>query len=260
MQPEDSGHMSVVRRVALVTGAAQGLGLAIAERLAQEGVALVLGDRQHEQASEAARNLAALGVECVALPLDVSSEESVANTYRALLQHFGRLDILVNNAGISGMRAPLEEMPLSDWEMTLRINLTGTFLMSRGAVPIMKRQRWGRIVNISSQAARSRTGVGKCNYAASKAGMLGFARVLADEVGRSGITVNSVCPSRTVTPLTLANASGNREYFEQGAAQTALGRLAEPQDTAAAVAFLCSDEASFLTGAVIDVTGGAFMP
>ena len=252
--------MSGNGRVALVTGAAQGLGRAVAERLAKTGVSLVIGDVQQDVVAQAAREIAASGVQCVGLPLDVSSEQSVADIFKETERHFGRLDILVNNAGISGVRAPVEEMPLANWELTLKINLTGAFLMCRGAIPLMKRQKWGRIVNVSSQAARGRTGVGKAQYAAAKAGMNGFARVLADEVGRDGITVNSVCPSRTLTPLTLATAAGNEDYFAAGIAQTALGRLAVPEDTAAAVAFLCSDEASFITGAVIDVTGGAYMP
>lgn len=253
--------MSMPKRLALITGGAQGLGRAIAERLAQNGVSLVLADVQEDGVRAAAREVAdGFGVEAVGLSLDVSQEQSVLDLYAEIERRFGKLDILVNNAGVSGMRSALEDLPLADWERTLRINLTGAFLMARSAVPMMRRGQWGRIVNVSSQAARSRTGVGKCNYAASKAGMIGFARVLADEVGRDGITVNNVCPSRTMTPLTLATAAGDDEYFKAGIAQTALGRLAVPADTAAAVAFLCSEEASFLTGAVIDVTGGAFMP
>jgi 3-oxoacyl-[acyl-carrier protein] reductase len=246
-------------RVALVTGAAQGLGRAIAERLARDGVSIAIGDIQYQGACDAAREIGTLGVECTALHLDVSSEKSVAQAYQHTLLRFGRLDILVNSAGISGIRAPLEEMPLSDWELILRINLTGAFLMCKAGIPLMKQRKWGRIVNVASLAARSRTGVGKCHYAASKAGMVGFSRVLADEVGHEGITVNCVAPSRTLTALTLANAAGNKDYFEQGVKQTAVGRLAEPMDTAHAVAFLCSDQASFITGTVIDVNGGAFM-
>jgi 3-oxoacyl-[acyl-carrier protein] reductase len=247
-------------RVALITGGAGGLGRSIAERLARDGVALVLADRDCDAARDTARELVEAGAEVVGLALDVADEASVAQIYAEIEHRFGKLDILVNNAGISGVRTPLEEMPLSNWELTLRINLTGAFLMCRGAIPFMKRQEWGRVINVASQAARSRTGVGKANYAASKAGMVGFSRVLADEVGRDGITVNCVCPSRTLTPLTLATAGGDEAYFAQGVVQTAIGRLARPGDTAAAVAFLASEEAGFITGGIIDVTGGAFMP
>lgn len=252
--------MRIENRLALITGGAQGLGWAITERLGQDGASLVIADIQFDAAREAARRCEDAGVQAIAVPLDVSDDASVHEVYRDIENRFGKLDILVNNAGISGIRAPLEEMPLDDWERTLRINLTGAFLMCKGAVPLMKRQKWGRIVNVSSQSARTRTGVGKCNYAASKAGMIGFARVLADEVGRDGITVNSVCPSKTLTPLTLQNAAGDGNYFESAVSQSAVGRLAEPADTANAVAFLCTEEAGFLTGAVIDVTGGTFMP
>lgn len=248
------------RRVAFVTGAGRGLGLAIARRLAEEGMALVLGDIQEAAVRDQADAMASSGVETLALRLDVSDELSVRAAYEAVRERFGRLDILVNNAGVAGMRAPLEQLPLADWRRTIDVNLTGAFLMAREAVPLMRRGGWGRIVNISSQAARGRTGVGKAHYAASKAGMVGLSRVLADEVGRDGITVNCVAPSRTLTELTRATAAGDRTYFEQGISQTALGRLAEPEDTANAVAFLCSERAGCITGAIIDVTGGAFMP
>lgn len=252
--------MGTSGRVALVTGGANGLGRAIAERLAREGISVVIGDLQHAAADAAAQEISAQGAKSVAVQLDVASEDSVSKAYEQTERRFGKLDILVNNAGVGGNRVPVEQMSLSEWESTLRINLTGAFLMSRAALPLMKRQKWGRIVNISSLVARTRGGVGKSHYAASKSGMIGLSRVLADEVGRDGITVNCVAPSRTRTPLTLAIAANTKDYFENGAAQTALGRIAEPTDTANVVAFLCSDEASFLTGAVIDVNGGAFMP
>jgi NAD(P)-dependent dehydrogenase (short-subunit alcohol dehydrogenase family) len=247
-------------RSALVTGAAHGLGRAIAQRLARDGLTVVIADIKQEAAHSAAQEINESGGRAVALPLDVMDEQSVAQIYAEMRQRFGGLDILVNNAGISGARRAVEEMSLADWERTLRVNLTGTFLMSRGAIPLMKARQWGRIVNISSEASRGRTGVGKSHYAASKSGMNGFARVMADEVGRYGITVNSVAPSRTMTEMTLAVAINNKDYFEQGIARTALGRLAIPPDIANVVAFLCSDDASFLTGTVIDVSGGAFMP
>jgi NAD(P)-dependent dehydrogenase (short-subunit alcohol dehydrogenase family) len=254
--------MKQEERVALVTGGAGGIGRAVAERLAKNGISLVLADLNGQAAAAAASEVSSLGGPSVSYQLDVSDESSVANLYEQIERRFGRLDILVNNAGISGLRIPVEKMPLSTWEETLRVNLTGTFLMCRGGIPLMKKHKWGRIINISSHAARSRTGTGKAQYAAAKTGMNGFARVLAEEVGLDGITVNSVCPSRTMTPLTEATAAaaGNTEYFQQGAALTVLGRLAQPLDTAAAVAFFCSEEAGFITGAIIDVNGGAFMP
>ena len=253
------------RRVALVTGGAQGLGRAIAERLARDGVAVVLGDINAQGAAETAAELAANGAAAEGLALDVASENSVAAAYAAVDHRHGRLDILVNSAGVLGLdaegkRPPVEQMSLDLWRRALDVNLTGTFLACRGAIPLMKRGRWGRIVNLSSRAARMRTGVGNSNYAASKAGVIGLSRVLAGEVGRDGITVNCIAPSRVATAMTLALAGGNKDYFERNIAESAVGRLAEPRDVAETVGFLCSDAASFLTGIVIDVTGGSFMP
>ncbi|KVQ62997.1 hypothetical protein WT23_17580 [Burkholderia territorii] len=207
----------------------------------------------------AAEEIGAAGGNAMALALDVGDEAAVAGAYAEIDARFGRLDILVNNAGISGERAPLEDMTLTAFERTIRINLTSTFLMSRGAISLMRRHRWGSIVNMSSLTARGVPGRNRCNYTASKTGVIGFSRVLADEVGCDGITVNCVAPSRIVTALTIAMANGDREYFEQGAAQTVIGRLGDPSDVAHAVAWLCSDDARFVTGATLDVNGGNSM-
>jgi 3-oxoacyl-[acyl-carrier protein] reductase len=245
------------RRLAVVTGAAQGLGLAIAERLAHDGMTVVIADVQHDAACTAARHL---GAGAVALPLDVADERSVAELYAEVDRRFGRLDVLVNNAAVSGPRTPIESLPLADFERTVGINLTGTFLMCRRAIALMRLQGWGRIVNISSLSARTRNGVHSAHYAASKAGVIGLSRVLADEVGREGITVNCVAPSRIVTGMTRAIAGGDPAYFEQGAARTAVGRIGQPADVAHVVAWLCSEQAGFITGTVMDVNGGTFMP
>ena len=251
-------------RVALVTGGAQGLGRAVAERLSASGVAVVLGDVNLDVAARTARELSASGARATALALDVASEASVAEAFQRIDAEHGRLDMLVNSAGILGLddggkRPLVEAMSLDLWRRTLDVNLTGTFLACRGAVPLMKRNKWGRIVNVASRAARMRTGIGNSNYAASKAGLIGFSRVLAGEVGRDGITVNCIAPSRVATAMTLALA-GSKEFFERNIAETAVGRLAQPSDVAETVAFLCSDAASFLTGIIIDVTGGSYMP
>jgi 3-oxoacyl-[acyl-carrier protein] reductase len=150
-------------------------------------------------------------------------------------------------------------MRLETWERTLRVNLTGVFLMSRAAIALMRRNNWGRIVNISSRSARTNPGISNANYAASKAGALGMARILAAELGGSGITVNTVAPSRIVTGMTLA-AAADSAYFDNAVSQTPIGRLCEPSDVANAVSFYCSQSSSFLTGTVLDVTGGSFMP
>ncbi|MFT3978416.1 MAG: SDR family NAD(P)-dependent oxidoreductase [Sphingomonas bacterium] len=259
MENDRSAHNPPHKRTAFVTGGAHGLGEAIAERLAADGIAVAIADIDLAGAQRNAARLGARGAESLALHMDAGDPASIAQAIDATLRHFCGIDILVNCAGVSGMRAPLEDMTLEDWERVVRINLTGAFLACKAVIPQMKRRGWGRIVNVSSQAGRARTGGGKAQYAASKAGMIGFSRVLADEVGRDGITVNCIAPGRTMTSLTMANAAGNPDYFASGIAQTALGRLAVPRDSANAVAFLCSDQAGFLTGMVIDVNGGAFM-
>ncbi len=187
----------------------------------------------------------------------------MARAFAAVEQRCGRLDILVNNAGVPGLqdgeRVPIEATTLDTWERTLRINLTGTLMMCRGAVPLMRRTRFGRIVNVSSRAARMRSHhVGA--YAASKAAMIGLSQVLAGEVGPDDITVNCVAPSTIDTAMTQATSGGQAGYFERAADITAVGRLGAAEDVAEAVAFLCSDEAAFITGTVLDVNGGSFMP
>jgi NAD(P)-dependent dehydrogenase (short-subunit alcohol dehydrogenase family) len=251
-----------MKRTALITGAAQGLGRTIAQRLAADGVQIVIGDIDAEGAERAAHAMAQTGAVAVALALDVADEASVAKAYAEIEARLGRLDILVNNAGVPGLeqgrRVPIETTSLATWERTLRVNLTGTLLMCRGAVPIMKRGGFGRIVNISSRAARVR-GRHCGAYAASKAAMIGLSQVLAGEVGPAGITVNCVAPSTVLTAMTQATSGGQDDYFDRAAEITAVGRLGETADVAEAVAYFCSPEAAFVTGTVLDVNGGSYM-
>jgi NAD(P)-dependent dehydrogenase (short-subunit alcohol dehydrogenase family) len=255
--------MANTKKIAAVTGGAQGLGRAIAERLGQSGIAVVLGDINLDMAKKTAEEMKGTGIDATALQLNVVDEKSVAGFYAEIDKRFGRLEILVNNAGVLGLdqgkRPLVEEMSLELWRQTIDVNLTGVFLASRGAIPLMKRGKWGRIVSISSRAARMKTGMGNSNYAASKAGVIGFSRVMAGELGRDGITVNCIAPSRIPTAMTLASPT-SKEAFERNIAETAVGRLATPQDVASTINYLCTDDASFLTGLVIDVTGGSFMP
>ena len=247
------------QRLALVTGAAQGLGRAIAERLARDGCSLVIADIQPADAKLAADEMLAAGREAFPLALDVGDEAAVTRAYAEIESRHGRLDILVNNAGISGERAPVESISLEGWEKVIRTNLTSTFLMSRGAIPLMRRHGWGRIVNLSSLTARGQPGVTRSGYASSKHGIIGLSRVLADELGRDGITVNCVAPSRIKTALTIAMSAGNEQYWQRGAAGSVLGRLGAPDEIADGVAWLCSERASFITGIVLDINGGTAM-
>ena len=247
------------RRLALVTGAAHGIGHAVAGRLAADGHQVLIADIQAEAAERAAAALGAAGHAATHFVLDVGDETAALELFGHIERRFGRLDILVNNAGVTGERAPVESTTLQGWQRTLRTNLTSAFLMSRGAIPLMKRGRWGRIVNLSSLSARGQPGVQRCGYVATKAGLIGFSRVLADEVGRDGITVNCVAPSRIRTPFTIAVSGDRPEYWQSGIDGSVLKRLGTPQDVAGTVSWLCSDRASFITGCVLDVNGGTMM-
>ena len=250
--------------VALVTGSSKGLGLAIARALAAGGHTVVVTGTRLAHAVQAAEQLAGEGFSRVLpLALDVSDEASVSAVMGEIDRRFGRLDVLVNNAGIAprvnGRKSRVVDTTLEDWRRTLETNLTGTFLVTRAVIPLMRRRHWGRIINIVSRAGRTRSGLASAHYAASKAGVIGFSRILADEVGSDGITVNCVSPTRIATPMsgTVADPGAiDREFI----AETPLGRIGSPEDVSGVVWFLTSPAAAFMTGAILDVTGGQFMP
>jgi 3-oxoacyl-[acyl-carrier protein] reductase len=242
-------------RVALVVGGAGGIGTAIAAKLKDLNIRVVIGDLDSADATRAGGELA-IGV-------DVTNETSVRDLFATIDRICGRVDMLVNCAGISprinGLRPSVEETPLDVFNHTMAVNLTGTFLTCRSAVPMMRKYGWGRIVNIASLAGRTTGEATSCYYAASKSAVLGFSRILAAEVGRYGITVNCVAPSRVNTAMarTLANTeSVDKRYIDK----TPMGRLGRPEDVSTAVSFFLSEESGFVTGAILDVTGGYFMP
>jgi 3-oxoacyl-[acyl-carrier protein] reductase len=246
-------------RVALVTGAARGIGLGIAERLAQDGAHVVLSDVLPE-VHEAAERLRKAGLLADAEVGSVADEAWARSVVQGIEARHSRLDILVNNAGISpkrdGKKYPVQDTPLAQWNEVLAVNLTGAFLLCREAVPGMTNRGWGRIIMISSQAARTRADIAGSAYAAAKAGMIALSRVLASEVGKAGVTVNCIAPGRIESPMqAVAGEEATREYVNR----IPVGRIGKPADIAATVAFLASDEASFITGATIDVNGGYFM-
>lgn len=250
-------------RIALITGSGRGIGRATAETLGKQGATLVIADIDAALAERTAGEFRKDGLAASALEVDISSEASVTAAYKEVDRLYGRLDVLVNNAAVLGLqdgeRVLIEHMTLATWEQALRVNLTGTFLMCRGALPLMRRNHYGRIVNISSRAARMNVRLPIANYAASKSGLLGFSRMLAFEVGGDGITVNCVAPGRITTDMTIS-ANGGGEYVTKMAAETVVGRIGVPADIANAVAFLSSEQASFITGIVVDVMGGQHMP
>ena len=261
---KDTNAQSSDPKVALVTGATTGLGYDIAKRLSRDGFFIVATATTEANCKKIIESFHEEGLTQIrALALNVTQEESVINVMAKIDQEFGRLDVLINNAGVAlrvnGKKSLVVDTPLKDWQQTIDINLTGTFLVSKHAIRLMQRHKWGRIINMSSRAGRTRTILAGAHYAASKAGIIGFTRILADELAPHGITVNAVAPTRISTPMA-KTVSNPAEMDARFIAETPVGRLGLPRDVSAVVGFLVSDEADFLTGITIDICGGQFMP
>jgi 3-oxoacyl-[acyl-carrier protein] reductase len=245
---------SLKDKIALVTGASQGIGRATALALAEAGAKVALASRNEQQLGKIAEEIMSAGGEALVVPMDVGDAAQVKDRFQQLLAKFGRLDILVNNAAVT--RDTLElRMKLEDWEAVLRTNLTGAHLCTQQALGAMLRQRWGRIVNVSSVVAQTGN-AGQANYVASKAGLIGLTRAIAVEVASRNITVNAVAPGFIATPMTDPLPDALKEKMKS---LIPLGRFGEDRDVATAIVFLASDEAGYITGQVLGINGGMYM-
>src|SRR5271169_4109723 len=246
--------MTLSGRVAFVTGASQGIGRGCALKLAASGATVAVAARNLEKLAELVQQIDATGGKAFAFPLDVADEEQVKATFKTALGQLGKIDILINNAGITRDQLVMR-MKRADWDSVLNTSLTSAYLCIQQVIGSMLKQRWGRIINITSVFGQMGQ-AGQANYSASKAGLIGLTMAIAREVGSRNITCNAVAPGFIETAMTSALG----EDFKQTAVKNIpLGRVGTPDDVASAVAFLASDEASYITGHVLSVNGGMLM-
>jgi 3-oxoacyl-[acyl-carrier protein] reductase len=239
--------------VAIVTGAARGLGRAAAERLYERGASVAVNVRDSARAETVA---ASLGERAFAVAGDIAADGVAEDIVRRTLDRFGRIDILVNNAAVAHSTR-LSDLSASEWRETIEVNLTAPFLLTRAVLPPMKAQQYGRIINVSSTAGRMVSTLAGAHYTASKAGLLGFTRAAAKELGVFGITVNAVCPGMIDTELTREHATP--EQLDELAARYPVPRLGTAREVADLICFAASEAAGYITGASLDINGGDLM-
>ena len=245
---------SLKEKTALVTGASQGIGRATAIALARAGARVALAARNEAKLAEAAQKITSDGGEALCVPMDVARAEQIKAGFEAVRAKFGGLHILVNNAGITRDTLALRMKP-EDWDKVLQVNLTAAHLATQQALGLMLRQKWGRIINVSSVVAEMGN-PGQANYVAAKAGLIGLTKAIAVEVASRNITVNAVAPGFIVSPMTDPLPQATKDTL---LARIPLGRLGRDEEVAAAIVFLASEEAGYITGHVLDVNGGLYM-
>jgi 3-oxoacyl-[acyl-carrier protein] reductase len=248
-------RIGLENRTAIVTGSASGIGKASALMLAGEGARVVVADVDLDAAGKVAREIEGLGGRAVALHADVRRSESVREMVEQATRAFEKIDILVNNAG-AAFGAKLLDTSEEDFDSTIDLCLKSAFLCTRGVLPGMMERKWGRIINIASVAGEVVSILGPATYSSAKAGLLGFTRHCAQEVARHGITVNAVSPGATLTPVVLRALERNPGLRDRMEDRVPMKRLAQPEEQAAAVVFLASEAASYVTGICLGVNGG----
>ncbi len=244
----------MAERTACVTGASRGIGREIALALSRDGLKIVVASNERENNDKVVEEIRAAGGEAIAVYLDLAQADSIREAFQEALTACGRIDVLVNNAGITKDALSMRMKP-EDWNLVLQINLSGAFLCAQQVIPGMMRERWGRIVNISSVVGLMGN-IGQANYVASKAGLIGLTKTLALELASRNITVNAVAPGFIETDMTRVLPE---EIKQKMLARIPLARMGQPADVAAAVRFLVSDAASYITGQVLSVNGGMYM-
>jgi NAD(P)-dependent dehydrogenase (short-subunit alcohol dehydrogenase family) len=247
---------SLQGRAAIVTGAQRGMGAAIAQVLAMQGAGVCLNDVDEANLAVAAARIIAAGGRAITYAGSVTSETAVKNMVRATVKALGSVDILVNNAGVL-RPTRVEQITEEEFDFVMDVSVKGCFLCSREVIPLMKGQRWGRIINMSSSAGRSVSTLGGCHYTAAKAAMLGLTRSMAKEVGAFGVTVNAVCPGLIDTEMVRSIIA--TEVIQRYERSFPIPRLGSPEEVAALVLFLASDASAYITGASIDINGGDLM-